>query len=151
MCQKKKSKCEKCSKRKLIKQIYLLSSESVLEVFCILFWRSQPILDIYTSFKLWITETVTSCTQMSGRQPWALCSVTAADLRLSLPLSHSPSLSLSLYSPSVSRPTVDGPPMLASRYIHMFPKQRDLMGFDEVANSSSSCFIINNTFIITIS
>lgn len=27
---------------------------------------------------------------------------------------------------------IDGPPMLASRYIHMFPKQRDLMGFDEI-------------------
>lgn len=28
--------------------------------------------------------------------------------------------------------TIDGPPMSASRYIHMFPKQRDLMGFDEI-------------------
>lgn len=28
--------------------------------------------------------------------------------------------------------TVDGPPMRSSRYVHMFPRQRDLMGFDEV-------------------
>lgn len=27
---------------------------------------------------------------------------------------------------------VDGPPMYPSRFIHMFPKQRDLLGFDEV-------------------
>lgn len=36
--------------------------------------------------------------------------------------------------------------MLASRYIHMFAKQRDLMGFDEVgrapsSSTSPSCFI----------
>lgn len=36
--------------------------------------------------------------------------------------------------------------MLASRYIHMLAKQRDLMGFDEVGRSPSSstspsCFI----------
>lgn len=28
--------------------------------------------------------------------------------------------------------TVNGPPMYPSRFVHMFPKQRDLMGFDEV-------------------
>ncbi|KAA8584214.1 hypothetical protein FQN60_007999, partial [Etheostoma spectabile] len=27
---------------------------------------------------------------------------------------------------------IDGPPMHPSRYVHMFPKQRDLMGFDEL-------------------
>ncbi|TMS08023.1 Procollagen galactosyltransferase 2 [Larimichthys crocea] len=27
---------------------------------------------------------------------------------------------------------IDGPPMHPSRYVHMFPKQRDLMGFDEI-------------------
>lgn len=74
---------------------------------------------------------------------------------LSLPLPSSLSLTLflflSLYSPSVSRPTVDGPPMLASSYVHMFPKQRDLMGFDEVGNSSSSCFITNNKYIFIVS
>uniref|UniRef100_A0A3Q3AV41 Cerebral endothelial cell adhesion molecule n=1 Tax=Kryptolebias marmoratus TaxID=37003 RepID=A0A3Q3AV41_KRYMA len=28
---------------------------------------------------------------------------------------------------------IEGPPMSPSRFVHMFPKQRDLMGFDEVA------------------
>ncbi|TDH01961.1 hypothetical protein EPR50_G00168140 [Perca flavescens] len=27
---------------------------------------------------------------------------------------------------------IDGPPMHPSRYVHVFPKQRDLMGFDEI-------------------
>ncbi|KAG7242503.1 hypothetical protein INR49_020547, partial [Caranx melampygus] len=27
---------------------------------------------------------------------------------------------------------IDGPPMHPSRFVHMFPKQRDLMGFDEI-------------------
>uniref|UniRef100_H3D6P7 Cerebral endothelial cell adhesion molecule n=1 Tax=Tetraodon nigroviridis TaxID=99883 RepID=H3D6P7_TETNG len=27
---------------------------------------------------------------------------------------------------------IEGPPMFPSRYVHMFPKQRDLMGFDEI-------------------
>uniref|UniRef100_A0A8C6Q590 Cerebral endothelial cell adhesion molecule n=1 Tax=Nothobranchius furzeri TaxID=105023 RepID=A0A8C6Q590_NOTFU len=27
---------------------------------------------------------------------------------------------------------IDGPPMYPSRFVHMFPKQRDLMGFDEI-------------------
>ncbi|TNN70712.1 Procollagen galactosyltransferase 1-A [Liparis tanakae] len=30
------------------------------------------------------------------------------------------------------RAAVDGPPMRLSRYVYMFPKQRDLMGFDEI-------------------
>ncbi|KAM6902368.1 procollagen galactosyltransferase 2 [Xenentodon cancila] len=28
--------------------------------------------------------------------------------------------------------TIDGPPMRPSSFVHMFPKQRDLMGFDEI-------------------
>lgn len=41
----------------------------------------------------------------------------------------------SLLPPQTNIPVcgkVDGPPMYPSRFIHMFPKQRDLLGFDEV-------------------
>lgn len=44
--------------------------------------------------------------------------------------------------------TVDGPPMYPSRFVHMFPKQRDLMGFDEVRTTEKAyCFIITVCFL----
>lgn len=82
-----KMQCEGVHRTEFIWLFFTIKtlSQSVLEVFRVLFWRApEPVLDFYTSFKLWITETVTSCTQVSGRQPSPLCSVGAADLRLFL-------------------------------------------------------------------